>query len=773
MKHSQQILRATTAFLLVSLFALPTGAFAQSEGTPEAYAATDEIIVTAQRKSESLERTPVAVAVVSSDALARQAITSERDLQFATPGLTVRASQNDNQLNFSLRGQTVDAYTSSLPSVLPYINEVQVGGGASSTFYDLQSVQVLKGPQGTLFGRNATGGAVLFTTAKPTDQLEGYVTGRIGRFNEFSIEGAINFPISDQILFRLAGTSRTRDGIQKNLYYDNRHGKIDRQGLRASLTLFPDGSFTNEVVLDYYRAGGSGLSAVVTHVVPVEDYVAGYPFVPDAIIYPGLEDFGAAQKERGPFVTEIDSVQKHRTRRTFLSNISTLDISEDVQIKNVFGYIHNNYFESGDIDGTPFGIDGRGDASTGPLGGDGLIKQISNEFQLIGKTFDGRLDFVTGLYYSDSSESLINNSLILYDIGLPIQINAGKTTSKSLAGYAQGTLDTGLAGIKLTAGLRYTSEKIKFTRYDIDNFSSASPVWGPFYEDGRFIAPQKDTFKKLSWTFGLQNQVTNDLLLYANTRRSFRSGGFNFHAPPTPGFANTSGGEFRPEVATDLELGAKFRGFVGDMPARLNLAVYNMWVKNVQRANYVAIFDALAGITVNVPRAKVTGFEIDGSIEPADWLRIGGSLNYTNARFTSNQVPVLGTDGVSVSYASFDTYPDTPDWSGVFYTDVTVPVSEGFNATLHGDVYAQSSTYYSSTGKSLNPFTKSSGYALVNFRVGLEQRNGRGLSIAALVKNAFKKEYYTGGIGFASLFGLNIEVPGEPRTFLFELGYKF
>jgi iron complex outermembrane receptor protein len=220
-------------------------------------------------------------------------------------------------------------------------------------------------------------------------------------------------------------------------------------------------------------------------------------------------------------------------------------------------------------------------------------------------------------------------------------------------------------------------------------------------------------------------------------------------------------------------LGAKFRGFAGDMPVRLNLAVYNMWVKNVQRANYVAIFDALAGITVNVPRAKVTGFEIDGSIEPADWLRIGGSLNYTDARFTSNQVPVLGTDGVSVSYASFDTYPDTPDWSGVFYTDVTVPVSEGFNATLHGDIYAQSSTYFSSTGKSLNPFTKSSGYALVNFRVGLEQRNGRGLSIAALVKNAFKKEYYTGGIGFASLFGLNIEVPGEPRTFLFELGYKF
>lgn len=299
-----------------------------------------------------------------------------------------------------------------------------------------------------------------------------------------------------------------------------------------------------------------------------------------------------------------------------------------------------------------------------------------------------------------------------------------------------------------------------------------APAFDAYFADGRFVRRQKDTFKKVSWTVGLQNQVTPDLLLYANTRRSFRSGGFNFHAPPTPGFANTSGGEFRPEIATDVEIGAKYRGDAGGMPVRANLALYNMWVKNLQRANYVAIYGALAGITVNVPKAKITGFELDGSIQPADWLTIGGSLNYTDARFTDPRVPVLGTDG-GTGIANFDTYPDTPEWSGALYADARIPVTDGWDLALHGDVYRQTSNYFSSTGRSLNPNTKIPGYTLANFRVGIEESGPTGWSFSALVKNAFKKTYYTGGIGFASLFALNIVVPGEPRVFLLEARYRF
>ena len=172
------------------------------QGDSAAAAGTGEIIVTAQRRSESLQRTPVAVTAISSDALQRQVIVSESDLQTTVPGLTVKAGQSSNQLNYSLRGQTVDSFSSSRPAVLPYINEVQVGGSSSSAFYDLQSVQVLKGPQGTLFGRNSTGGAVLFTTTKPTNEFGGYVTARGGNYAHFQGEGAVNVRLPAQPLRR-------------------------------------------------------------------------------------------------------------------------------------------------------------------------------------------------------------------------------------------------------------------------------------------------------------------------------------------------------------------------------------------------------------------------------------------------------------------------------------------------------------------------------------------------------------------------------------------
>jgi outer membrane receptor protein involved in Fe transport len=125
----------------------------------------EEIVVTAQRREQSLEKTPIAVSVVGADALAQQQIVTEQDLVAAVPGLTVRAGLSSNQLNYAIRGQSLDLFSFNRPGVLPYFNEVQVSSNAtSSAFYDLQSIQVLKGPQGTLFGRSATGGAVLPTT---------------------------------------------------------------------------------------------------------------------------------------------------------------------------------------------------------------------------------------------------------------------------------------------------------------------------------------------------------------------------------------------------------------------------------------------------------------------------------------------------------------------------------------------------------------------------------------------------------------------------------
>src|SRR5260370_15135747 len=170
------------AYLLASAGTVLIAASASAETTSSVSGPTDqgqatsfsidEIVVTAQRVKESLSKTPVAVSVISSEAMAAAQIVSEQDLQSSVPGLQARGTVNSEQLNYTLRGQSVDAFSGVRPGVLPYLNEVQIGGaGTSSAFYDLQSVLVLMGPLRLLFGRFPPGGAVLFRSQNPSDLL--------------------------------------------------------------------------------------------------------------------------------------------------------------------------------------------------------------------------------------------------------------------------------------------------------------------------------------------------------------------------------------------------------------------------------------------------------------------------------------------------------------------------------------------------------------------------------------------------------------------------
>lgn len=768
------------AAVLAALSCQATLAQGPASAAPSADDSLEEIVVTAQRRAESLERTPVAVSVLGGESLARQAIVTESDLQTAVPGLAVKAGQSDNQINFSLRGQTVDAFSSSRPSVLPYVNEVQVGGNGATAFYDLESIQVLKGPQGTLFGRNSTGGAVLFTTAKPKEEFGGYGSARFGNYQNVEIEGALNLPLSeDRLLMRIAAFYQKRDGYQYNLFTDSRLGDVDRKNVRLSLTFKPTDAITNALVVDHADSGGNNLTSVAYNILPIG---TGNPFVPNNFLYSPLVDtafgpgawdaflalhpgadprgivpFVDTQRERGPFVVDVDAPNFHTAKNLVISNVTTIDLGEDTQLKNIIGYTRIKANDASEFDGTPFPADDNGTEGRG-----GTLKQLSEELQLLGKAWDGKLNYVTGLYLSDEKDQTRSLS-VLFDLSPAApatrQINDGKRTNKTYAVYAQGTYALPVDGLSFTAGGRYSSEKVTFLHNPGDFFvTNPNPA---------YVNPLSDTFKKFSWTLGLQWQVNDGTLLYANTRRSFRSGGFNFFAPPLPGFGNDGGSEYDAETATDFEVGAKFKGEVGGVPVRLNAAAYKMWVDDVQRSNYVSIFGSLAGITVNVPKAEITGVEFDVVIKPTDWLSIGGNANVTDAKFTSNLVSVLGNPAVA-----FGPYPDAPKFSGALFAEVAVPVAGHLTASFRADVYDQSKSYFSSTANTLNPGTDIPGYAVANFRLGLEDEVA-GWSVSASVKNAFNRVYYVGGIGFSSLFAINTVIPGAPRTYMGEVRYKF
>ncbi len=768
------------------------GAFAQGEGSGSGVgnrAMLEEVIVTAQRRAESLERTPISVAVLSTESLEQQAIVSELDLQTALPGLTVKASQSANQLNYALRGQTVDAFSFSRSSVLPYFNEVQVGGSSSTSFYDLESVQVLKGPQGTLFGRNSTGGAVLFTTAKPKEEFGGYVSGWYGNYDEVKVEGAVNIPlIDDKLLMRLATYYQTREGYQKNLFDGSRLGDVRRKNLRLSVTFKPTEDITNDFVLDYAKSDGDNLTSVAYNTLGVAD--AGNAFVPTPILFSPLMDvafgfpgawdaFLAAhpgadpegwvasvekQQARDPYTVNVDAPNFHTAENFVVSNITTFDLANGMQIRNIIGYTHLNSNNASEFDGTPFPSDDNGTEGRG-----GTLEQFSEEIQLQGTVWNDQLDFVTGLYYSDE-EDHIRSLSVLFDF-TPIapparQINHAVISNETYAVYGQGTLDlseiVGIQGLAATLGGRYSKEEVTMDRKP-DDFFITSPV----PPGATYLNPLEDTFEQFSWTAGLEQQVNPDLLVYLVSRRSFRSGGFNFFAPPLPGFGNEGGAEYMEEKATDVEVGAKFSGEWADMPVRLNVAAYKMWIDEIQRSNYVQIFGSLAGITVNVPEAEIEGFEIDGEIRPTSWLTLGGAVNYTDAEFTDNLVSVLGNPTVA-----FGPYPDTPEWASSVFGQVTVPVGNELELSFRADIYHQTETYFSSTHNTLNPGSELPDYTTANFRLALENVS-TGWTVAAYVRNAFDEEYYVGGIGFKSLFAVNTVIPGAPRTYMAEVKYRF
>ena len=787
-------------------------------------AESPEIIVTAQRKDERLSRTPVAIAVVASDTLAKAQIVSEQDLRSATPGLSVRASLSSEQLNYSLRGQSQDALSGTRPGVLPYINDIQIGGSGGTAFYDLQSVQVLKGPQGTLFGRSGTGGAVLFNTVKPNDEFGGFIDASAGNYNAYKFEGALNVPLAgDKLMARVAGFHQQRDGFQQNIFYGTRIGKVNRLGLRGSLTA-DLGDFRNDLVVDYYRSRGENMVASIGGLLPFTGGV-NPPYVPAQFLYAGLTSptnpipnatlvgqgallassqgpllgalFGAtpatatlaqlatvagivngaynaffapgtghnpdgltgvfaAQQAAGPYVVNSDAANEYRARRVLVTNTSTLQLSDTTQLKNIFGYVDITSSPKYDTDGSPYSI-----AQNSLPGGAGCncddLTQVSNELQVLGNAFGGRLDYVVGGYFS-RDKNTVKTSSAFFDIlvapfGLPFAPSQFdfRITNTTFAGYTQGTYKLNDSGLAATLGVRYTSEKVRIQQLPTDLFVVKNPV-----APAGFSYDQSTTYNRLSWQIGLQNQVNSNLLVYVVSRRAYKSGGYNGSVTPFVGDATVGGSAYDAERVTDAELGLKYQGNLAGMPTRFSTALFHNWVRNSQRTAFSVVNGGPSALTVNVPKSRIYGIELETELRPASWLALGGSANYINSKYTDGRVIANGIPQL------FDQVPDTPKYSGSFFTTVTIPASERLDVVLHGDVYAQSKTF--TAPQSINNFgSVIPSYGLVNFRVGLEDSKA-GWSLTANLKNAFDHTYFVGGIPAGNIFQINTVVPGDRRT---------
>ena len=750
-----------SAALLASLFgaspALAQGDSAESaSGVSNSRGVVEEVIVTARRRNESLSEVPLSVQARGAEALEQKQVTSDADLQVAVPGLTIRQTQGNNSLTYSIRGQSADTFSGSPSAVVSYLNEVPLTIQGASTFYDLESIQVLKGPQGTLFGRNTTGGAVLFSTAKPSAETEASLKLKAGNYDLLEVEGMVNLPISDQLRVRLAANSISKDGYIENVNTGEDHGDIGRDSARLTVSFMPNDQLDNTLVYGYSRSDGTNTGATYVYSIYTAEDEAKYNRdlnTSSEFIAGSVEE----QRKLGYYKTQHPFGADHIGEDEVLVNTTTFALNEDVQIKNILGYTAGDTDSEQPALGAEYPTFATRNLATGKVGNEVKVESYSNELQLSGTAMDGNLDYITGIYLQQQRTDTLWPQT--YFDGAVNATNNFRIETDTTAFYAQGSYRFSPV-LRATAGLRFTEEDVSIEQLAQSDYRGV---------DG-FAQKQDETFREPSWLLGLEYSISDSLFAYANARGSFRSGGFNGSAPPVNAGATGGGNKFEQETVEDIELGLKYEGNIGAMPARMNVAIYNMWIEDVQRIEFPDPPGDVASIavTANIPEMEVRGIEFDASISPLANLDLGIAATYTDAEFTDGETELFGTE------YQYGPVANTPENTLSVYAHSTVyRDGQGGEVALRAEVYNQSSMYFSNASDSLTPDTELPSYTLVNLRASWDQVLGSQFSAALFGKNVTDEEYFVGGMPLGASLGHNAAVVGEPATYGVELSYRF
>lgn len=599
----------------------------------------EDIIVTARRVEENQQKIPVAVTTLTAASMERRNVVAVNDLQFSVPNLQIKPSNNNPSLpEFIIRGQRQVLYTDE--NVVTYVN-----GVAQSTrglaLYDLENVQALKGPQGTLFGKNSMGGAMVFTTARPKFDPEARFDLEMGNYNR--VQGTVmgNIPLIDEVAaLRIAGRIERQDGFFKNLRPGGKDlNDRNNESFRVSLLVKPGDRFENLTTFDYIHKdeiptpsvieaaplANNFFRSVTQQAVTQQSALGGStPLVDTAngllvrqgnpfrsVAFTGIGK--TIDNPRFPALTGFGA----RSEVYGIANTTSFELSDAVTLKNIIGAryekaldfqdpsgITGMTFDFGTLFGAPPGFV-TGQATNNDTYYRNQYKTFSDEFQVIGRW--GNLNLITGLYYAHVKHQYnVNSSFVVGPASFygPAFEKHGalRDTTESMAAFAQGTYDfsgVGLDGLRLTLGARYTRDK-KEMRAEGFYTTSTETVqsWNPAFPqsqcnelNGTFgnavgvnngaecSLTNHRTYKAVTWTGSLEYQATPDTLLYFATRRGFKAGGPN----PTTRVLEFS--MFGPEKITDFELGLKHQGRLGSVPYRLNLAGFIGKYRDIQTSD--------------------------------------------------------------------------------------------------------------------------------------------------------------------------------------------
>jgi len=719
---------------------------AAPQGAPE----LGDIIVTARRSNENLQRVPLAVSVLSGDALAQRRVTGARDLQYNTPSLVVSSDPLGGSTApvFQLRGQS--PAQGSDDTVVTYLGDIPVNSRAfAGGLFDLQSVQVIRGPQGTLFGKNSTGGAVVFTPKiADTEEVSGFIDGTIGNYSYYQIGAGVNVPVIEGKLgLRVSGQIERRDGFTRNLSGPDGNDR-NNDVVRVSLVATPTDELRNERYFSYYHGRQHQNPLIFTQYnYPLLNFVAG-----PALANP-VQALFDRQQQLGPRTIDYSFRPNNDDNDAYIvSNTTSYDFG-NVTLKNIFGYFNQSPKLSLSQNSTDI-----------PLVDVIQNKKqhgVSEELQLSGDT--PMLKWIVGGFYSREKTSTFQDA---YLFGAPATLGLSKDTYTSKALFAQATYnfsEMGIEGLKFTAGLRHTWDK-RSGILDISAFNFGTGQYNPVPTVANTIS-----YHNWSWTVGLDYQVSPDVLLYVASRHSYKAGGLNLVAAQAPAELQT----YAPEKLTDLELGAKATVHVGDAAIRTNLALYRGWYKSMQFQELARCNGEVATYVINAAKGSPKGLELEVDASVTRQLRVGGFYNRTLGKFDSFAIiqpascQVIGA-GVNLNGAEFGNI--SKDTAGVNFA-YTVPLSGADEAiVLSGDWYYRSRRVGVAT-EGVNSAVPA--YSLFNGRLEYNNIGGTRFSAGVWVRNIGNKLYTAYRNNVMALSGYDVNAYGDPRTFGMDVKFRF
>lgn len=737
-----------------------------------ALAELEEVVVTARKREERLQETPISITAFTAEQIERPGLDDLTDLSRFAPNVVFdqgtgnTGSSNNSQVFIRGVGQ-VDFLFTTDPGVGIYVDDVYFPRvtGSILDLIDMERIEILRGPQGTLFGKNTIGGALNIVSKRPGDEFGGDVTITTGSRDRIDAKGTVNVPIvANELHSRFSFSTRNQDGYVERIADDVAAGDVNSDAFRGQLHWTPGNDWDIVFTADYTRGR--------------EEAIANELIDVDASAAPLLQLWNAFVAPVAGAVYDNSFVSAERQSAATGASLSNIDdwgvslniskqLTDNIRIKSITAYRDTE---------AEFGMD----QDHSPLQflettNDNKHDQISQEIQLSGTGFDSRLDWVIGGFYMNESATDVFDLILgggLFNalealpgalvplapsvtcppppgVPLPCVGGAGNPLNVSLdfeftifdeieidsyAVYAQGTFDV-TDKFSVTVGGRYTDEEKKFTTMLTRNASGVTTLPETSTSD------EWDAFTP---RIGVEYQWTPEFMTYFSASRGFKSGGFNGRSQSLAEVDS-----FDPEFVWSYEVGFKSEWF--DRRLVVNFSAFHNDYSDIQLTSVRAVGGLIIAVTENAGDGDMDGFELEIAAQPVEGLLISGGVGYLDAEFTSvDPAATVTLDSDMVK---------TPDWTGNLVAEYEWPLKDLGSLSIGGNLSYRSSYFNEPTNL---PALRQDGYTLLSASATFLSKSER-WSLTLFGSNLTDKRYMTNGLHALDSFGTVDATFGRPR----------